>query len=97
VTNTKVDEPATLIAKLAELHGRAIEISRRMSQDASLLAELQQEMSVPLKTLGLPEGGASASRAPYRPQDATNRRGLETRVNSYAPVRLGKYLTTYGE
>ena len=51
VVHAHVDERATLIATVAELHGRATEIVRRMLQDARILADVQQEMSLVLDRL----------------------------------------------
>lgn len=45
------NELAETIGRVAELHGRATEISNRMHQDARLLVALEQELSVALRTV----------------------------------------------
>lgn len=45
------NEPSETIARVAQLHGRATEVSNRMQQDARLLVALQQELSVALRTV----------------------------------------------
>ena len=44
-------EVATLVGKVSELHGRAIEISSRIRQDAALLSSVHLELSGVLANL----------------------------------------------
>ena len=46
------EEFAVAIGKIAELHGRASEINRRIQQDAQVLIAVQQELSATLSGLG---------------------------------------------
>ena len=46
------EELAALIGKVAELHGRASEINRRIQHDTQLLMAVQQELSAALSGIG---------------------------------------------
>lgn len=67
------DELGAMIAKVAELHGRAAEINRRIQHDAHLLVAVQQELSTALTSLGQFRQAPVAPAAPVGPTQVKDR------------------------